>query len=106
LKCARRAEMTSYSLAFPIDFHDYASEWEAKGWFSGATLVLSEKRYKLSFYDPVRLNQEIAAELQKQAVFAEPNLLVIPSVTRSNIEKAVDYLVESGNLGWLIPQSQ
>lgn len=97
--------MPEYSLSFPADFEDYQSEWESKGWFRGATLVVSGERYVLSFYDPARLHQEIADELQKQVVFAEPNLLVIATVTRENIEKAVDFFVQSGNLGWLTPQS-
>jgi hypothetical protein len=97
--------MPKYSLYLPIDFEDYESECESKGWFRGATLVVSGERYVLSFYDPARLHQEIADELQKQVVFAEPNLLVVPSVTRKNIEKAVDFLVRSGNLGWLTSRS-
>jgi hypothetical protein len=97
--------MPEYSLYFPVGFEDYESEYESKGWLHAATLVVSGQRYVLSFYDPARLHQEIADELEKQVVFAEPNLLVVPSVTRENIEKAVDFLVRSGNLGWLTPRS-
>ena len=90
--------MTKTSLAFPQGFDSYASEVEAKGWFAEAKLVLSGKQHRLTFYDPVRLGQEIEDQLQRGTAFFEPNLVVIPSVTRENMEKAVDILIQSGGV--------
>ncbi len=88
--------MIDYKLSFPDDFDDYEWELESKGWFNGAVVVCQESNYRLSFYDPVRLAQEIEDELSSTAVFMEENLVVINSVDRAHMEKAVKYLMESG----------
>jgi hypothetical protein len=55
----------------------------------------------MTFYDPVRLRQEIEDDLQRGSVFFEPNLVVVPSVTRQNMEKAVRTLIQSGDVSAL-----
>jgi hypothetical protein len=57
--------MTECSLALPDNFDDCAWEVEAKGYFSGALLAIAGQRYRLDFFDPVRLGQEINDELQR-----------------------------------------
>lgn len=91
--------MTDYSLVFP-DWFDDLVEWEVekKGWFSEARLVLSETQYRLSFYDPVRLSQDIESEIQSREFFFEPNLIVVPSVTRVDMEKSIEFLMRSGGI--------
>lgn len=69
--------MVDYELTLPNDFDDYAWEVESKGWFSGAVVRFQGKQYRLNFYDPTRLAQEIADELSDRDVFVEDNLLVI-----------------------------
>lgn len=96
--------MTNYSLILPEEFDDYASEVESKGWFSDARLHCQGRQYGLTFYDPVRLGQEIEGELQRGGVFFEPNLVVVQSVTRQNMEKAIDILIQSGSVGSLIAE--
>jgi hypothetical protein len=88
--------MKKHSLDFPEGFDDYASEVESKGWFGEARLSFQGKRYRLNFYDPVRLGQEIEAEIRRGRLFFEPNLLVIHSVTRSSMESAVVTLLGLG----------
>ena len=70
--------MTNYTLTFPDDFDDYEWEVRSKGWFGDAKLKLLGKEYRLNFYDPVRLGQEIESELHRRTAFFEPNLVVIP----------------------------
>jgi hypothetical protein len=96
--------MAGYSLILPEDFDEY--EWEiiSKGWFGGARLNVSGKEYRLIFYDPVRLGQTIEDELQRGEAFFEPNLIVVRSVTRSNMEGAVELLVGSGQTSSLIAE--
>lgn len=53
----KEASMVDYVLKLPVDFDDYAWEVESKGWFGEAVVVAQGKRYKLNFYDPVRLTQ-------------------------------------------------
>ena len=96
--------MTDYSLIFPAEFDDYASEVESKGWFSDVRLNFRGRRYGLTFYDPVRLGQEIEGEHQRGDVFFEPNLVVVRSVTRQNMEKAVEILIQSGRVNSLIAE--
>ena len=85
--------MDSWALVFPDDFDDYASELVPKGWFGGARLVVSGREHALTFCDPVRLQQEIEDELRTGHVFFEPNLIVVPSVTREHMVQAVERLM-------------
>lgn len=96
--------MTKHSLNFPQSYDDYASEVESKGWFGEARLNFLGKQYRLNFYDPVRLGQEIESEIQRGHLFFEPNLVVIQSLTRPNMERAVARLVEFGQVSSLIAE--
>src|SRR5690349_18485856 len=80
--------MSDYLLTFAERFDDDAWEIEAKGWYPGATLTCSGKTYRLIFYDPFRLAQEIEDELRNGCVFFEPNLVIVPSVTRQCMQEA------------------
>jgi hypothetical protein len=94
--------MSSFSFDLPQDFADFEGEVEAKGWLSGALLTASGKRHCLNFYDPVRLGQEIESELDRGGVFFEPNLVIVRSVTRANMERAAALLTESGQVASLL----
>ena len=96
--------MSSSALVFPEDFDDYGWEVEAKGWFEGAILSASGKRYRLHFFGPGRLRQEIEDELRERGVFFEPNLVVVSSVTRANMERAAEFLTQSGQIDSLIAE--
>jgi len=96
--------MSNFSFVLPADFDDYAWEVEAKGWFSEARMTVSGKHYRLNFYDPVRLAQTIEGDLQEGPVFFEPNLVVVPTVTKSNMERAVKLLIQSGQLASLVAE--
>jgi hypothetical protein len=96
--------MSGSSLIFPDEFEQYAWELESKGWFGEARLEFQGRRYRLTFYAPTRLGQEIEEELQRGGFFFEPNLVVVPTVTRQNMEKAAAQLVEQGSLGSLVPE--
>jgi len=93
-----------YSLVFPEGFDDYAWEVQAKGWFADAMLLSLGRQYRINFYDPVRLGQEIESEHKRGGVFFEQNLVVVQSVTRPNMEKAMNFLMESGQASSLIAE--
>lgn len=59
-------------------------------------LLHLNNRYPLTFYDPMRLGQDIREELRRQPLFIQPNLLVVESVTEAALRKAVDYAVVAG----------
>lgn len=95
--------MHDYSLSFPEDFCDYEWEVTAKGCFSEVFLTVSGLRYRLNFYDAVRLHQEIESALESGQMFFEPNMFVIQAVDKAQIEKAVDLLVRSDQARLLLP---
>jgi len=96
--------VSRFSLELPADFADYEWEVEAKGWFSEARIVASGKQYRLTFYDPVRLGQEIESELGRDGAFFEPNLVIVQSVTRANMERAAALLARSGRAACLVEE--
>jgi hypothetical protein len=77
---------------------------DAKGWFSEATMIVSGNRYRLNFYDAVRLGQEIESDLQREGLFFEPNLVVVKSLTGSNMRQAAENLAQSGLTKFLVPE--
>jgi len=77
-------------------FKDDAALIEAKGWYREAEVLIGTTRYQLTFYDPIRLNQDVLAELERGSFFLEPNVVVVPAVTRANIEAAVTQITASG----------
>lgn len=93
--------MSNWSLDLPSDFAGYEWEVEAKGWFD-ACLTASDRQYLLHFYDLARLSQLVKDELHCGHPFFEPNLVVVQSVTRANMEHAVGSLIESGQLAQLV----
>lgn len=77
-------------LVLPPDFPDYAWEVEAKGVFWDAKVLVGDIRVPVTFYDPVRLSQEVSDELAGRATLALHRTLVVPSVTEANMQLAVD----------------
>lgn len=96
--------MPTFFLSLPADFSDYEWEVTAKGWFSEARLVVSGKSYCLTFYDPARLGQDIKDELESAGVFFGSNLVIVRSVTRVNMERAAEWLIQSGQTSLLMPE--
>jgi hypothetical protein len=94
--------MHDYSLTLPADFGDYEWEVTVKGCFSEAFLTIGEIRYRLNFYDAIRLQQEIESALESGMMFFEPNLLVIKAVDKAKIEEAAELLVRSGQVRFLL----
>jgi hypothetical protein len=88
----------SFTLHLPHDFDDYEHEVEAKGYFSEAILEVNEQKYKLTFYDLVRLEQDVSETLRTTPVFTEKNLLIVPSVTRKDMLNASEYLVQTATI--------
>lgn len=77
-------------LVLPADFHDYAWEVEAKGVFWDASVRLGNVEVAVTFYDPVRLTQDLADELAERPAFELRRALVVPSVTEEHMRAAID----------------
>lgn len=95
-------DLSEYTLQFPQGYDTDSEIWKAKGYtvveveVSGPLIA----RYSLMVYDPVRLAQDIESELtQVGPIFAEPNVVVVPTVGRDEIEQAVEVLARRGFRG-------
>jgi hypothetical protein len=72
-----------------------AFEVESKGWYSGVIIELeNHSKYELTFYDPMRLNQDL--ETENKIYLSEPGLVIISKVTVENIYRAVHGLYKEG----------
>jgi hypothetical protein len=98
--------MSAFMLELDETFDDYAWETEAKGWFPNAIAIVDQRRYRITFYDSARLAQDIADELKAAEVFFEPNLVVVPSVTRQNMENAIRAIVSAGRHLNMMPEAE
>jgi hypothetical protein len=87
--------MVDYQLVIPDDFDDYSWEVESKGWFNGAMAIFEGVHYRVVFYDPIRLAQEIEDELKENSVFFESNRLVVNAVNRKHMEKAIEVMANT-----------
>jgi hypothetical protein len=91
-----KASRVDFSFELPADFADYEWEVTAKGYYPEARMTVSGKQYRLNFYDAVRLGQEIQSELERGRDFFVPNLVIVQSVTRADMERAARELALSG----------
>ena len=57
----------------------------------------------MNFYDAARISQEIEGELGNRGVFFEPNLVIVRSLTKAEMELAVEQLMRSGFSASLVP---
>lgn len=90
-------------LVLPEDFDDYAWEIEAKGVFWDVRLRYEGREFPLTFYEPQRLAQDVADQLQDNAFFFEQNLVIIRKVTREAMELAAQELVSAHRIEGLRP---
>ena len=69
-----------------------------KGYFQYGIAVLPDgRRVRLSFWDPIRLSQDLETEVQLgRTCIGEPGLIVVPSVTPDNMLAAVNELDTRG----------
>lgn len=79
---------------------DEREEMEARdrGYRSHVSVELSNgEQYSVVFYDVERLQQDLEVETKAGIPYiAEPGLIVLPEVTRKNMETAVSRLIEEG----------
>jgi hypothetical protein len=83
-------------VVYPASMDDY--DWamtEAKGWIEIA-IRSAEGEKAITFYDPVRLAQEVANAMTGPGYFAESAVVVVPAVTREAIEAVVARMARSG----------
>jgi hypothetical protein len=83
--------------------------WEIsqKGWYTGAVAELpGGKFYPLTFFDPVRLAQEMEAEVERgKPCLVEQALVVVPKITESAIRASAERLFLQGWFEHLTPSA-
>jgi hypothetical protein len=85
----------SYSIQYPGDADADDLVWgeiEAKGLLP-ISIIAGERVSSAVFYDPVRLQQDVASEGDR---FALPGLVVVPRITRESVEHAIEELSRTG----------
>ena len=90
-------EARDWYLEFPEIWDEIEWDIQEKGWNGAVRLHLSNRVIRLTFYDPSR----IAADANHlfahgHAALVMPCIIVVPSVTRPNIEAAVQEIASMG----------
>lgn len=89
----------AYELVLPADFDARAEyEEEQRGLLDYVKVSFTGgSTYSVCFFTPSRIAVELEAVRQAgEACVAEPGLVIVPAITRSEMEKAVDFLASVG----------
>lgn len=82
----------------------WEDEMTVKGFLNGVIVRSRGLRYPVYFIDPIRLQQDLAAETEMGCpYFTEPGLIVLPEVTLRAVETAVERLWGEGYFDTLKP---
>lgn len=100
------SSLPKLTFAHPFDERE-AYEAEARGFLAYAAVQMpSGAVIPIVFWDAVRLQQDLEEEVASGRPFiAEPGMIVLESVTLSNMEQAVRKLFEQGFFDCFQPQS-
>lgn len=85
----------------PEDFDENEWEFGEKGFFQNSLLMIDGEKYQIIFFDRHRVLQEMEDELKSSQVFLERNLVVVNSITRKNMELAVEKIMSDGRYLYL-----
>ena len=86
-------------IIYPIEWNERDHyERSRKGWLSDVIVEMDDgSEHSLSFYDPVRLQQDLEENVKRgEVAIVEKGLIVISEVTKENIEKAVKQAIDEG----------
>lgn len=75
----------------------WESEMVDKGYLNGVIVRFGDdSRFLLNFIDSIRLAQDLECEVESGSPFvAEPGMIVVPTVTKEVIRRAVEGLVKA-----------
>jgi hypothetical protein len=93
------AGASGYEIEFPEGYFGQLEEdTPARGWLEVTVRATDGKtRYRLAFYDAVRLKQTLDDYAEQGKVhYAEPNLVLLTEVSTANVQKAVAELAREG----------
>ena len=82
-----------------------ASEIRQKGWFEASVKTKDGIRYTISFFDPVRMRQELEDNVRNdEPCLAEPNLIIVPELTIEALQSAIEHLWNKGSFRYFVPE--
>jgi hypothetical protein len=88
------------NIFFEFDINLYEDEIRMKGYCNNVYVILPNKmKYKVCFYDPVRLQQDI----EDEEYIAETGLIIVKDVTLFNMDSTVNKLWITGYFESLKP---
>src|SRR5262245_55564402 len=93
------AQVNPVAVTFPEWYGDRAEyETPLKGYLSDVVVRLeSGDRYRLYFFDPVRLQQTLEDDVQAgRHYYTEPGLVVLPEVNTQTVRQALECLWRDG----------
>lgn len=96
----------NYTIKYPEGYVEdsyFQFEVEAKGYLQNVTLRFLTRDYKLIFYDPVRLEQDILEDLKIKKSFFASNLIVVESVNIEHINNAIIDMIKNEDIIHLLP---
>lgn len=96
----------NYIIKYPegyIEDSYFQFEVEAKGYLQNVILRFLNRDYKLTFYDPIRLEQDILEELKIGKYYFASNLIVVESVNIEHINDAIMGMIRNGDVIHLLP---
>jgi len=64
-----------YHLELPDDFDEYF--WGSKGYFPNAKLTIDRKTFIVTFYEPIRFQQDIVEEIKSDSFFFQNNIIIV-----------------------------
>lgn len=91
---------SDFTLCIPEYFNE--APWEAKGYFVGAVLECQKRRYELTFYDSVRLSQDVCEDLESEGLFCLKNLVVVKKIEKHHLFNACEQLIKSKKLAFFV----
>jgi hypothetical protein len=84
----------------PEDFDRHGwTRAELRGVLLSAHLDHGGRRFPVAVYDPIRIIQDVEAV---SGPFYEPNIVLVPEVTRESAEREIDRLAREEQLDWLL----
>ncbi|VWB09768.1 hypothetical protein BLA6993_00281 [Burkholderia lata] len=84
-------------IKYPSWYDDLAEfEHEEKGFLEGVLVTSEEGDITLNFYDAARFAQDATDGVRDNGFFYMPNVVVVESVSRRNIEAAAQRIVDGG----------
>ncbi|MBY8607589.1 hypothetical protein K7N18_22430 [Burkholderia arboris] len=89
--------MRKIEIKYPSWYDELAEfEHEEKGFLEGVLVTSEEGDIRLNFYDAARFAQDATDGMRDNGFFYMPNVVVVESVSRRNIEAAAQRIVDGG----------